>query len=194
MTKPKDKDGDQCPGCGADLEWTQQNKWNNTWSNIYACTSYKWHGVPMDDYAQSRPCLLNQIKNLTEVVNKIPKDAEGKPCLPGDEMYHPDERPKGYVKYDDWRESDADRLEGEGVEFCYQWNAEYVKKHSPTGTPWSYRPIGECYTTKKASEAEKKRREEMEFEMRDEYDLSQGVRGKDVKDRMAKLRKRNNEK
>jgi len=31
-------------------------------------------------------------------------------------------------------------------------------------------------------------------EMKDEYDFSQGVRGKDVKDRLAKLRKRENEK
>lgn len=99
--------------------------------------------------------LQKEIDELQKLIDRMPKDAEGNPCLPGDIRYHPDERPKGYVKYDDCWKGDFD----EGVEFCYEWNSKYVEKYSPTGTPWSYRPISECYSSKEAAEEAKKYRD-----------------------------------
>lgn len=151
MTKPKDKDGDQCPMCGA--EANDHGPFTGPVLVKYKCGSFFWsYGIPRTIHEE---CYKRQINNLKTVVDRIPKDAEGNPCLPGDERYHPYEIPRGYVRYVDWMD-----LDDEDVEFCYQWNRDYVKKHSPSGVPWSYRPLHECYSTKEAAEAEKKKREE----------------------------------
>jgi len=107
----------------------------------------------VDDLRRQLAEKAKRIAELEAVVDKLPQDAEGVPCIPGYERWHPKETRRGVVRFGDWEDPDAGK---EGVEFCYEFGVSNSKSPT-TGEPWAYQPISECYSTKAAAEAAKEK-------------------------------------
>lgn len=131
---------DKCPLCEAERTHDFPEH------QAYACGTRTREGV----IAQvGRECLERQRDQLKVIVDKLPKDAEGVPCIPGYERWHPREVRRGVVRFDDWEDPESEK---EGVEFCYEFGVSNSKSPT-TGEPWAFQPISECYSTREAAEA-----------------------------------------
>jgi len=72
--------------------------------------------------------LRTQLEQAQVIIDKLPKDRDGIPCLPGYERCHDDFDKIGVVRIHDWEDRDAT------VEFDLTGSGD-----------WQYRPVEECH-------------------------------------------------
>jgi len=135
---------DKCPECGVEGRRLQGAKNfldvlgpNGRYPHIHGGLICVQHQLAQRDKQFAAAQAEN--KRLRAIVDKLPKDATGNPCLPGDERYHADFPGRmGIVRIRDWEDDDA------GVEFYFH-----------QANCWEYRPVGECWPSPEAAEAAK---------------------------------------
>lgn len=124
MTDMSEKE--KCPKCGVPVAFDDKGKmWLLNADN-------KGNFAGMGHWADSSECLRNQLKQAKEIIDKLPKTADGVTVTPNMELYNPGSiELRNTVSLHIWQDGE-DRSPGEN------------------NTPW-----GRFYSTKEAAEAAK---------------------------------------